>query len=180
MATNYPTALDTFTNPSSGDTLDSPSHAAQHANINDAMVAVQTRLGTGSDPIGTWTAFTPSWTNLTVGNATQNWKYCYINNVLVITGYIQLGSTSSMGTNPYFPFPTGSAGTTAYGTAVYSDAGSAERQGMCYCLNGFNRFQFGVYTISGSIINRSNVSASFPHTWTTNDAIGATLVVPIS
>lgn len=52
MATNYPGALDSLTNPSAGDALDSPSHAGQHANANDAIEAVQAELGTnpsGSD-----------------------------------------------------------------------------------------------------------------------------------
>ena len=47
MATNYPTTLDTFTNPTSTDTLDSATvpHAAQHDNINDAVTAIETALG---------------------------------------------------------------------------------------------------------------------------------------
>jgi hypothetical protein len=47
MATNYPTTLDTFTNPTSTDTLDSATvpHAAQHDNINDAVLAIETALG---------------------------------------------------------------------------------------------------------------------------------------
>lgn len=48
MATNYPTSLDTFTNPSAGSALNSPSHAGQHADINDAMEAVQTSLLDGA------------------------------------------------------------------------------------------------------------------------------------
>jgi hypothetical protein len=47
MATNYPTSLDSFTNPTATDTLDSATvpHAAQHDNINDAVLAVETALG---------------------------------------------------------------------------------------------------------------------------------------
>lgn len=47
MTTSYPSALDTFINPSSGDTLDSATvpHAAQHDNINDAVAAVENELG---------------------------------------------------------------------------------------------------------------------------------------
>ena len=45
MATNFPTSIDSFTNPTSGDTLDSPSHAAQHANVNDAVEALQAKVG---------------------------------------------------------------------------------------------------------------------------------------
>ena len=48
MATSYPGALDTFTNPLATDTLDASSvaHAAQHDHINDAVKAIQIALGT--------------------------------------------------------------------------------------------------------------------------------------
>lgn len=50
MTTAYPGALDAFTNPSSagGDQLDSASvlHDAQHANVNDAVEAIEAELGT--------------------------------------------------------------------------------------------------------------------------------------
>ena len=48
MATNYPTTLDTFTNPTSTDTLDSATvpHASQHTDINDAVEAIEAELGT--------------------------------------------------------------------------------------------------------------------------------------
>lgn len=47
MATNYPNSLDVLINPAPTDTLSSGvvPHAQQHANINDAMEAVQTVLG---------------------------------------------------------------------------------------------------------------------------------------
>jgi len=50
VATNYPGAIDSLTNPSAGDALTSPSHSAQHANANDAIKAIETELGT--DPSG--------------------------------------------------------------------------------------------------------------------------------
>ena len=47
MATNYPTALDTLTNPTANDSLNSPSvpHATQHANANDAIEAIEATIG---------------------------------------------------------------------------------------------------------------------------------------
>jgi len=45
MTTSYPGALDALTNPSSGDQLNSPSHAGQHANVNDAIEAMQAAMG---------------------------------------------------------------------------------------------------------------------------------------
>jgi hypothetical protein len=50
VPSDYPTDLDTFTNPSPSDPRTSPSHAGQHADINDAMTAVQGTLGL--DPQG--------------------------------------------------------------------------------------------------------------------------------
>lgn len=45
MATNFPTSLDTLTNPTSGDPLNNPSHSAQHANANDAIEALEAKVG---------------------------------------------------------------------------------------------------------------------------------------
>ena len=46
MATNYPGAIDTYTNPLSSEPMNAPSHAGQHANANDAVEAIETELGT--------------------------------------------------------------------------------------------------------------------------------------
>lgn len=45
MATDFPTSLDDFTNPQDTDNLDSPDHAAQHANKNDAVEALEAKVG---------------------------------------------------------------------------------------------------------------------------------------
>lgn len=56
MATNFPTSLDNFTNPASGNTLDSPSHSLQHSDANDAIEAIEAKLGVGNSPAGSATA----------------------------------------------------------------------------------------------------------------------------
>jgi hypothetical protein len=53
MATNYPTSLDTFVNPTGTDPLTSPSHAAQHSDINDAVEALQAKVGVDNSTVGT-------------------------------------------------------------------------------------------------------------------------------
>jgi len=45
MATNWPNSVQTFTNPSPGDSLSSPSHADQHATVNDTVEALQQHAG---------------------------------------------------------------------------------------------------------------------------------------
>ena len=53
MATNFPTTLDSLTNPSAGNTLNSPSHSTQHANSNDAIEALQAKVGVDSSAVTT-------------------------------------------------------------------------------------------------------------------------------
>jgi hypothetical protein len=45
MATNFPTSKDDFVNPQSTDSVQTVSHAAQHANANDAIEALETKVG---------------------------------------------------------------------------------------------------------------------------------------
>ena len=53
MATNFPASLDSLTNPTSSDSLNSPSHSAQHANVNDAVEALQAKVGADSSAVTT-------------------------------------------------------------------------------------------------------------------------------
>lgn len=48
MATNFPSSLDSFTNPTSSDTLASVPHASQHADANDAIEAIEAKVGVDS------------------------------------------------------------------------------------------------------------------------------------
>jgi len=53
MASNFPSSLDTFTNPSSSDAMDSVSvpHASQHSDLNDAVEALQAKVGADSSGV---------------------------------------------------------------------------------------------------------------------------------
>jgi len=45
LATNYPNSIDQLVNPNGSDTLASPSHSEQHTNANDAIEALETKVG---------------------------------------------------------------------------------------------------------------------------------------
>lgn len=45
MSTTFPTTKDIYTNPSTTSPVNSPSHAAQHTNANDAILALETKVG---------------------------------------------------------------------------------------------------------------------------------------
>jgi len=45
MAITYPTSLDSLTNPTTSNNLDSPSHAGQHSDANDILEALEAKVG---------------------------------------------------------------------------------------------------------------------------------------
>jgi len=55
MATNFPTSLDSLTNPTASDKLNSASvpHATQHATLNDAVEALEAKVGINSSAVTT-------------------------------------------------------------------------------------------------------------------------------
>ena len=53
MATNFPTSLDNLSNPAGSDPVNNPSHAVQHANVNDAIEALEGKVGTNNSAVTT-------------------------------------------------------------------------------------------------------------------------------
>ena len=45
---NFPTSLDSFVNPTTNDFLNSPNHVQQHSDVNDAVEALEAKLGSGA------------------------------------------------------------------------------------------------------------------------------------
>jgi hypothetical protein len=56
VAINFPTSLDDFANPASTDSLNTPSHSLQHTDLNDAVEALEAKLGIGASPAGSATS----------------------------------------------------------------------------------------------------------------------------
>jgi len=53
MAITYPVTLDSLQNPTSSDTLNSPSHSGQHSDVNDAIEAIEAKMGADSSAVNT-------------------------------------------------------------------------------------------------------------------------------
>ncbi len=53
MATNFPVSLDSLSNPTATDKQNNPDHATQHANANDAIEALQIKVGIDSSAVTT-------------------------------------------------------------------------------------------------------------------------------
>ena len=197
MASNFPTSLDAFTNPSSTDAMDSVSvpHATQHSDLNDAVEALEAKVGADSsavtsshdykiaqlEALGTATAFTPSWNNFTVGNAVESWYYSQINDLVIVHGVTQLGSTSAVTGGVTMDYPIGTpivTGSISAGHAFYEDADGTNMLGLI--LLSASSASLREYNVSGSLITFGTVNATSPFTWTTDDEFRVSFIYQIA
>ena len=133
--------------------------------------------------IGTWTTFTPSWNNLTVGNATQDWSYCIINDFMVVTGTIVFGSTTAMGTSPSMTIPDSRVADkwSINGGVLLRENGVATRIGVASVSGpSDSTIGFNAYLVSGSDVRVTSITASAPFTWGTNDYLSATIILDVT
>lgn len=123
--------------------------------------------------IGTYTAYTPTWTNLTVGNATQTFAYAQLNDMVHVFGRITLGSTSVVGTNPTMTLPVNrdSAYLAVIGTGTLQDVGTGTY--LMYPLSNAagSVIIFRADHTVGSTVIEGSVAANSPFVWTTGDVM---------
>jgi hypothetical protein len=151
MATNFPASVDTLTNPVSNDSLNSPSHSAQHANANDAIEAIETYLlggGQGLTFIKKQTIGTAVAT-ITVTNAFsaiyENYKVIVTNTdgSLVDEGIlVKFNNVSGTTYHRTFAFVNNTTGVVTGVAAAGVNTGITV--GFCATSNG--SFMFDVYT----------------------------------
>ncbi len=126
-----------------------------------------------------WAAWTPTWANLTVGNATQTARYSQSGKTVFFWLKLVLGSTSSVGTQPTFTWPTAAlpastdAAQSALTKVVYLDAsaqivlGATDPRSSTTALTKLN-------APSGTVQLQDQdraVNSTTPFTWTTSDTI---------
>jgi hypothetical protein len=175
MASTFPTSLDSFTNPTATSLLTSPSHAQQHSDINDAVEALEAKVAIGNTVLGTYTAYTPTFTNITVGNGTIVGAYARVNKFVHVYGTITFGSTTTVAGQISLVLPvTISAGLTAfpYGMTAYRDASTTAIYPGLARFNGTTNSVFITsYSETGSTVILAVPNATVPFTWTTSDII---------
>lgn len=116
----------------------------------------------------TWTSWTPTWVNLTVGNGTNSFKYTRVGNTILFKGLFTLGGTSSIGTGPTFTLPVTSVATLnalfPIATFIYDNNGGS----------GFNGYIGHASTTTGKLYtwdtnnNLAQVTATVPTAFGTN------------
>ena len=179
MASTFPTALDAFTNPTATSLLTSPNHAQQHSDINDAVEALEAKVAIGATVLGTYTAYTPTWNNLTVGDGTVVSYFSRVNNLVHFHGRLTWGTTTSCSGSINLVLPVAIG--TNFGSATsgqmfgflqmndvsagtfYSGFGQTNAGAVSARLRTYN-----VIALSNGI-QASNINNVFPITWAVGD-----------
>ena len=117
------------------------------------------------------TAWTPTTTNITLGNGSITARYNRINKQVYCHIKFVLGSTSAMGSLPTFTLPAASA-YTAYvaGVAFFHDVGTATYSGVAY-IEADGTIGVRVSFAGGTYVGLSAVSSTVPHTWANTDEL---------
>lgn len=159
---SYPTTVKTYSALSSGKGL--PYDVVQ--SYQDEITAIETDL------LAAWSSFTPTWTNLTVGNGTSTGKYKKIGKIVWFKIDLVWGSTTSISSSVSASFPvtaqTGGSYTVAHGESIDASTGDS------FSLMGrlASGSAFAVLTDNGT--KNVAVTATVPFTWTTSDELHIT------
>jgi hypothetical protein len=134
-------------------------------------------------PMGAWTAFTPTWSGLTVGNGVYNKSHFYISGkIATINIDFSLGSTSAVTGNLSFTVPVSLARSSTFNTGLaqllFVDASVTTYLGIPLPSTS-NSQLWNFRGTSGDPVVIGSTSSSAPFTWTTGDRIvfGATYEV---
>lgn len=159
-----------------------------NANIKTGAAIATAKLATdagivygmlGTDSSYTWASWTPTWTNLTVGNGTVTAKYTQLGKTVIARVSVAFGSTTSIGGSVSFTLPVTAvaiaAGSPHIGSAIYDDVGTNLYMGVVYegsTTSGVLRVGNAAATYTGTTV----LSSTVPFTWTTSDAINLSLI----
>ncbi len=137
------------------------------------------KLLTGTGASWAWQTWTPTWTNLTVGNGTQSAAYCQIGKTIFFRLKLVFGTTTSItGVDPRVTPPvtintTYSRVTMPYGHSLYFDtSGPSYFLGYCGVAQIDNtKIQPWLYTTASSYAQVTGYTTVAPVAFGTGDEI---------
>jgi hypothetical protein len=148
---------------------DTPARLAVGAN-NLYLVADST-AATGLKYEGAITSYTPTFTNLSIGNGTILAEYQRVGNLVFVYINVVLGSTSTITGDVNFTLPVGSSKRGVMnGTALYIDTGVSTAAGPFEFSGGNAYFRLGV--TDGTYLRIVNtLNSTTPWTWGNTDRL---------
>jgi hypothetical protein len=123
---------------------------------------------------GSWTSYTPTLANLTLGNGTLNARYAVVGKTLFFYFQLTLGSTSAVGSGPTISFPAGITSALAnnapFGFGTTSSIGG-NRYAFVLYQNSSSNYSPRVLNASATYIAHESVTATVPVTWATGQTM---------
>ena len=124
-----------------------------------------------------WTSFTPTITNVVVGNGTHASKYLQVGRLVIASFDFTFGSTSSISGAPVFSLPVAALAGAGFITSqcVFLDAGTNRYAGMCE-LDASTQVVCQSLLTNESYGRAAAPNATNPFVWTTSDRINVGIV----
>lgn len=148
-----------------------------NSNIKSAAAIDASKIAGGiTGMFGAWTSWTPTWTNLTVGNGVNASRYIQIGKTVFFDIAFTFGSTSSMSSAPSFTLPVTTisyGANTSLGQVGLTDSSSGNLFPGPLLWLSTTTCQLQCLNVSGaSVINASVTSTTpFGAAWATSDSI---------
>lgn len=168
--------------------VQSVSALAYELKVDNITVSPQTYVfGT---PVTDWVAYTPTLSNITLGNGTLAAFYRRVGDSIEINFSFKMGTTSSMGTSPSFSLPNGLTfdsnkftapnGEQTIGYGKIYDAGTDAFDAIAE-VSGNNILVRVIKRAGADYLDFPHIQSTVPMTWANGDAITIrTGLVPIS
>lgn len=146
------------------------------AKLQDASVT-NAKLATTSGEIGgAWTTYTPTFTNLTVGNGTLTASYKQIGKLVYVRLSLLFGSTSAVSGDVEFTLPataaTYTSGLVPVGNAELFDASFPRIFQGYTSIMSTTKAHIRAYAADQTFLYHFPLASNAPMVWTTSDGIG--------
>jgi hypothetical protein len=133
-------------------------------------------------------SYTPTWTNITVGNAVQSWTYTLAAGLVTVRGRLTFGTTTTIGAGPWtymtLPLPANGLITGApnggsdqvFGSAFFEDLSTNLYPGIAvsYATGGVIYARMSATNASGTYTTANGILTAIPFAWATGDFMNAT------
>ncbi len=126
---------------------------------------------------GTFSAWTPTWTGVTVGNGTVTAQYAEVGNLVYGILKLEWGSTTSQAGDAIFSLPVTGVHTTVlnWGTGIISKAGQAQVWcGLAMNSTTTMEIRYTYAVTSPDRVRMNSINAGFPYTMANGDSYGVT------